>query len=206
MQWGQDTTTFNYFWTTTTAGIRKPRQQGGCRQAEALVCVPSCREGRQAPRCHQLSAPTSSEAALLLQQAHCPKAQPTVSLLQSGMNNKANLETRNQAGARGNLCRLPQQLHKSMSPETTTLRTLWQQSPLAPGWQPATQFSGNRTASLSKISPAQSYEWKISKGHQNSWHDQCRLSIQQSQAGKVLQGRSLSCHCDWFSKFFHLRE
>lgn len=57
---------------------------------------------------------------------------------------------------------------------------------LAPGWLPVILFSGNRTASLSKISPAQSYEWKISKGHQNSWHIWCRLSIQQSQAVKAL--------------------
>lgn len=132
MQWGQDTTTFNYFWTTTTTGISKQRQQGGCREAEVLVPVLSWREGRQAPCCsHQLSAPTSSETALLFQQANCPKAQPPVSLLQREMNNKANLETRNQAGAWGNLCRLPQQPHKSMSPETTTLRTLWQQSPFS---------------------------------------------------------------------------
>lgn len=123
---------FNYFWTTAMAGRSKQRQEGGCREAEAVVHVPSWREGRQAPCCsHQLSVPTSAEAALLVQQANCPKAQPPVSLLQSRMNNEANLETRNQAGAWGNLRGLPQQLHKSMSPETTVVRKLWQQSPFS---------------------------------------------------------------------------
>lgn len=39
----------NYFWTTAMAGIGKQRQQGGCREAEALVPVSSWREGRQPP-------------------------------------------------------------------------------------------------------------------------------------------------------------
>lgn len=56
---------------------------------------------------------------------------------------------------------------------------------LAPGRQPVIRLSGNRIASLSKINPVQSYEWKISKGHQSSWVIWHRLSIQQSQAMKV---------------------
>lgn len=81
------------------AGISKQRQQGGFRGRGSRSCAQL--EGRQAGTMlqHQLSAPTSSEAALPVQQANRPKAQPPASLLQSGMNKEANLETRNQAGA-----------------------------------------------------------------------------------------------------------
>lgn len=63
------------------------------------MCPVGGKAGRHYAAAMVLSAPTSSEAALLVQQANCPKAQPPLSLLQSGIHNEANLETRNQAGA-----------------------------------------------------------------------------------------------------------
>lgn len=169
------------------AGIGKQRQQGGCREAEALVPVPSWREGRQPCCSHQPSGPHLFRGCFACPAGKLPQG-PAPSLPSPKVGWIAKLiwkpETRQgleetHAGCHSNSTN-PCHWRPPHS-ENTDSKAL-----LAPGWLPVILFSGNRTASLSKISPAQSYEWKISKGHQNSWHIWCRLSIQQSQAVKVL--------------------
>lgn len=121
-------------WETT-----KPFNYGRNKQVKAagrlpvaLANPPSWREGRKRPAWScGAAAPREPRpplgAALLLQKANCPRAQSPLPPLTSRMNSEANWEAGNQAGAWGNLCRLPQQLHKSMSPETTIVWKFRQQ-------------------------------------------------------------------------------
>lgn len=128
-----------------------------------------------------LCVPTPSEAALLVQQANCPKAQPPVPPLQAGRIAKLIGKPGTGLGLEGTYAGCHSNSTNPCHWRPPYSENSDSKALLAPGWQPVILLSGNRIASLSKTNPAQSYEWKISKGHQSSWDIQHRLGIQQSQ-------------------------